>query len=111
MQIFADEHVKKVNDWSPDDRYIVFSGPDRTLSAVAADGKSAPIRLVPTQFLERDAQVSPDGRWIAYQSEESGRSDVYVQQFLGTGERAVVSHNGGAEYGGGRTGARCTTSP
>ena len=47
--------------------------------------------------MERDAQFSPDGKWIAYQSNESGRFEIYVQRFNAAGERQRVSVNGGAQ--------------
>jgi Tol biopolymer transport system component len=51
--------------------------------------------LVETPFSEHDAMFSPDGRWIAYVSEESGRAEVYVQPFPGPGSKSRVSLDGG----------------
>jgi dipeptidyl aminopeptidase/acylaminoacyl peptidase len=51
--------------------------------------------LMQTSFNERFAVFSPDGRWIAYQSTESGRPEVYVQELTGTGGKWQVSVNGG----------------
>jgi hypothetical protein len=45
----------------------------------------------------RDAQFSPDGKWVAYVSEESGRSEVYVRPFPGPGQKLLVSTEGGAQ--------------
>ena len=50
-----------------------------------------------TNFDERDGQFSPDGKWIAYQSNESGRFEIYVQPFPGPGGKVQVSTNGGAQ--------------
>ena len=50
---------------------------------------------VHTPFSEYDAAFSPDGRWIAYTSEESGRPEVYVQPFPGPGRKSRVSVDGG----------------
>ena len=58
---------------------------------------SAPFPVVRTPFEERDAQFSPDGRWIAYQSKESGRYEIYVQPFNADGERLRVSTDGGVQ--------------
>jgi Tol biopolymer transport system component len=46
-------------------------------------------------YAERDGQFSPDGRWVAYGSEESGRSEIHVRSFPGGEERFVVSGSGG----------------
>jgi WD40-like Beta Propeller Repeat len=55
-----------------------------------------PFPVVQTNFEERDGQFSPDGNWIAYQSNASGRVEIYVQPFRG-GNREQVSTNGGAQ--------------
>ena len=52
--------------------------------------------LVRTVFDESWARFSPDGRWIAYMSNESGRWDVYLRSSSGSGGRVRVSSNGGA---------------
>ena len=64
---------------------------------MALDGDRAPFAVVRTPFEERDAQFSPDGKWIAYQSNESGQHEVYVQPFRGRGERVRISANGGVQ--------------
>jgi Tol biopolymer transport system component len=51
--------------------------------------------LVKTPFREMDGAFSPDGRWVAYQSDESGRFEVYVQAYPGPGTRIQVSTEGG----------------
>ena len=69
-------------------------------------------------------RLSPDGRWLAYMSNESGRNEIYVRAFPSMGERVLVSEDGGEEplwSADGRTlyyrtraqlvGARVTTSP
>ena len=48
-----------------------------------------------TPFREDRARMSPDGHWIAYGSNESGRTEVYVQPFPGSGQRVQVSTDGG----------------
>ena len=61
------------------------------------DGDRKPYPVVQTSFDERDAQFSPDGKWIAYQSNESGRFEIYIQPFPGPGSKLQVSTNGGAQ--------------
>ena len=73
-------------DWSPDGRYLIFGrgqAVTRTagdLLVLPVDPPGDPVVLVgTTSFNEAWARFSPDGRWIAYNSPESGRNDVYVQ--------------------------------
>ncbi len=81
--------------WSADGRFIVFEEPnDRTgwdLRMVPVDGDRKPISYLHTAFNERAGVVSPDGRWIAYTSDESGKQDVYVQSFPAPGSKHQVS--------------------
>jgi hypothetical protein len=53
--------------------------------------------LLTTTFDERFAQISPNGRWVAYQSNESGQDEIYVQAFPGPGEKSRISTNGGTQ--------------
>ncbi len=48
-----------------------------------------------TEFGERSGQLSPDGHWMAYVSDESGRDEVYVQPFPGPGPKSMISRDGG----------------
>ena len=59
------------------------------------DGDRKPFPVVQTTFEERDGQFSPDGKWIAYVSNESGRFEIYVQPFPGPGGKSLVSTTGG----------------
>ena len=54
-----------------------------------------PFPVVVTRFNERSPAFSPDGRWLAYDSDESGRSEVYVQPYPGPGPRWLISTDGG----------------
>lgn len=68
-------------------------------------GQGAPVAIAETQAAERNARFSPDGKWIAYQSDEGGRDEIYVQPFPGTTrQRQRVSLNGGASPQWGRKG-------
>jgi serine/threonine-protein kinase len=60
---------------------------------LSRNGKVSPLQV--TMFWESGAQFSPDGRWIAYDSDESGRSEVYVQAYPDGGEKVAVSSGGG----------------
>ena len=54
-------------------------------------------KLTDSRFTEGGASVSPDGRWLAYTSNESGQNEVYVQQFPTAGQRWMISKGGGTE--------------
>jgi serine/threonine-protein kinase len=87
---------------SPDNRYVVYRESQREtgnmdLFALRLGGDTAPLPIVTTQFNERSPMLSPDGRWLAYVSNESGRDEVYVRAFPGPGGRWQVSNGGGAE--------------
>jgi Tol biopolymer transport system component len=71
------------------------TGPD--VSVLSLNGDTRSEVLVATPFVDRNAEVSPDGRWLAYQSNESGRYEVYVVPFpdVGSGGRWQVTTEGG----------------
>jgi hypothetical protein len=75
------------------------TGSDLWILPVIGDerGNKKPFPFVTTPFEEREGQFSPDGKWIAYQSNESGRFEVYVQPFPGPGAKVQISANGGAQ--------------
>ena len=60
-------------------------------------GERKPLVVVSGPFEERNGQFSPDGRWVAYQSNESGRFEIYVQPFPGPGDKVKVSIAGGTD--------------
>jgi Tol biopolymer transport system component len=64
------------------------------LMALPLDGGEARV-LVQTPFADMNGRVSPDGRWLAYSSDDAGRVEVYVQPFPQSGERVQVSIDGG----------------
>ena len=88
-------------DWSRDGRYVLFNviSPDTgfDIQAVPVDGQRTPIDVLRTASEEQHAQFSPDGRWIAYQSNRTGRFEIYVRPFPGPGADLPVSTAGGAQ--------------
>jgi eukaryotic-like serine/threonine-protein kinase len=85
--------------FSHDSKMLVFGEPGQPpfdLHALdIASRKIVP--LLNTSFSESNGEVSPDGRWLLYQSDESGSNEIYVRPFpnVGTGARAQVSNGGG----------------
>src|SRR6266516_3530025 len=87
-------------DWSADGRFILYNmlsprtGVDIWLLPLFGDQKPTP--FIQTEFSEIQARFSPDGRWVAYASNESGSFQVYVQSFPSSGGKWQVSTGGGA---------------
>jgi Tol biopolymer transport system component len=98
--LFVSDQDKAPLDWSSDGRFLLFRNTDpRTgydLWALPFDGPRTPFPVVQSNFEERDGQFAPDGQWVAYQSNESGRVEVYVQPFP-TGRKWQISTAGGAQ--------------
>jgi len=81
--------------------YRVLGAPGATsapsLFARSTDGTGQAITIADTSADERIGQFSPDGKWVAIESNESGRFEVYVQPFPGPGVRATMSTGGGRQ--------------
>ncbi len=67
------------------------------IGLVAVTGDHTPRMVVATRFNETTPEISPDGRWLAYVSNESGEPEVYAQPMDGSGRRSQISTNGGTE--------------
>jgi hypothetical protein len=99
--LLSSAQTKLALDWSADGRYILYrnvdpkTGPD--LWALPMNGDPKPFLVVATAANEWLGQFSADGTWIAYESDESGRREIYVQPFPGPGTRTQVTTNGGAQ--------------
>ena len=83
------------SDWSPDGRYLVVNVGGRDIWTVPLEPGAPPQKLLAEAFVERDARISPNGRWLAYVSDESGRPEVSVRSLTGPSRRFVVSSGGG----------------
>jgi Tol biopolymer transport system component len=86
-------------DWSRDGRWISFGTRDISVTPAAPDGK--PFVYLATPFAEETARFSPDGKWLAYTSNESGRFEVYVRPFTGgpaPAEGKIQISNGGGDF-------------
>ena len=92
---------KQPNDWSPDGRFLLVRGNDPKtgydLWVLPTSGDKKPVPFLKTTFDEREGQFSPDGKWVAYQSNESGKFEIYVQPFPGPGGKFQISTDGGTQ--------------
>src|SRR5437870_6806636 len=99
--LLESDQSKAPTDWSSDGRFLLFRSNDPKTSyhlwVLPMSGDKKPFPFLKTPFEEGDGQFSPDGKWIGYQSNESGRFEIYVQPFPGPGEKFQVSNNGGAQ--------------
>lgn len=92
---------KATLDWSPDGQYLLYhqlnAGTvwDVCVLPLSGDRKAQPV--VQTKFVDIHGRFSPDGHWIAYVSNETGRFEVYVQNFPSTGSKWPISINGGSQ--------------
>ena len=89
---------EQLNTNSFDGRHLLYSvrGPKGSdLWVLSVDGEPKPDSFLATDFDERSGQFSSDGRWVAYQSNESGRYEIYVRGFPQTGGKWKVSVAGG----------------
>jgi Tol biopolymer transport system component len=86
------------DDWSPDGRFILYHPGSTELWALPLDGDRKPFLVVKSRSGRIDEPTfSPDGKWIAYNSDESGRFEVYLSPFPSTGARWQVSSGGGVQ--------------
>jgi len=98
--LLKNAHAKFVNDWSRDGKVLAYSeaGVPATQSDIwllPMNGDRKPVPFLKTEFDESGAQFSPDGRWVAYASNESGQYEVYIRPFDGPGGKWQVSVAGG----------------
>ena len=95
------EYVQVPESWSPDGQVLAFAedhpinGADIWVLSLEEEGK--PLPFLQTPFYEAGPVFSPDGRWLAYVSDESGRREVYVQPYPGPGGKRQISTEGGDE--------------
>lgn len=102
-QLNSGDGLKNVEQWSPDGKYLLYNLDTqqnvdlKVVSLAAGQG----VTLFSSQFREDMGKISPNGRWIAYCSNESGRNEIYVRAFdpagAGGGRKWLISTDGGIE--------------
>lgn len=98
-RLLKGQYDQRVGSCSPDGKMLVF-GEDhpltrRDLWVLPLEGERKAWPFLNTSFNEDEAAVSPDGRWLAYASDESGRYEIYVQSFPKSGRKRQISTEGG----------------
>jgi serine/threonine-protein kinase len=73
------------------------TAPLPNIHALNLEGKPEQEAVLPDTFRNFDPALSPDGRWLAYASSESGQSDIYVREFPGPGGKWQISNGGGED--------------
>ena len=89
------------SDWSPDGRFVLYTdlqeGDALHLWVLPMKGDQKPHRFLPGYSADIEGQFSPDGHWVAYSSNESGKWQVYVAPFPGPGNKFQISTEGGQQ--------------
>jgi Tol biopolymer transport system component len=98
--LLATNIVSFPDSWTPDGRTLLYhsTGPAHiwVVQPTGNGGDGNPRLLFErSAFNETQAQVSPDGRWVAYVSDESGKSQIYVRAFPGPGGKLTIAVEGG----------------
>ncbi len=92
---------KEPSDWSLDGRFIVYLDilpkTQWDLWVLPMFGDRQPRPFLQSEFNEKQGRFSPDGRWMAYASDESGKYEVYVQPFPAAGGKRQISSDGGEQ--------------
>jgi serine/threonine protein kinase/Tol biopolymer transport system component len=99
-KLATSDFINVPDSFSPDGQLLAFHEANPTTGEdiwVLRLGDRKVQLFLRTPFNEADPRFSPDGRWIAYMSDESGRSEIYVQPYPGPGGKWQISTDGGTE--------------
>jgi len=100
-RLTTSENMQFPGSWSPDGQVLLYSEADSKTGwhiwMLKLEGDRKPQPFLQSSSNEGGAKVSPDGHWLAYQSDESGRGEVYVRPFPGPGGKSQISTDGGTE--------------
>ena len=113
--VVATELDEWPSDWSRDGKYLLYSindpksGFDIAYLKIDDKGEREAVRFLHTEFAEKAARFSPDGRFVVYESTESGRNEVYVQAFPGGGGKRQYRAAAATTRAGAGTAKSCIT--
>jgi Tol biopolymer transport system component len=97
QQLLQSDEIKVPNSWSRDGRFLMYASVSRVTNAdlwvLPMQGDRTPYVFLRTPFREAYGVFSPDGKWVAYQSNESGRLEVYVRPFFEPGQLDAATAN------------------
>jgi Tol biopolymer transport system component len=101
-RLLLNQTINGPSQFSPDGSLLLYFAPAKAgasldVYVLPLAGQSIPRAVVESPAVETEPQLSPDGRWLAYGSTESGRYETYVQPFPPTGARSQVSNAGGRQ--------------
>jgi serine/threonine-protein kinase len=101
LLLAADKSAQQPYSWSPDGKVLLYQDSSPTtrqdIWMLSIDGGRRARPFLQSPAAEMDARFSPDGSWVAYASDESGRFEVYVVPSSGTGGKWQISTEGGRE--------------
>ena len=95
--LIAFDEPLALDQWTPDGRYVIATTMGKAVYAVPLGGDRKPRMLVDTPFTEDEIRVSPDGRWVAFNADESGRWEVYIAAFPAFTSKRQISDAGGVQ--------------
>jgi Tol biopolymer transport system component len=95
--VYETDRMVEPNDWSADGEWLLFEM-EEDIWAIRLSGDEPPLRLTSTKNVEVLPSLSPDGKWLSYCSDESGRGEIYATSFPEPGRRWQISQEYG--YGG-----------
>jgi Tol biopolymer transport system component len=102
QQLVASDQIKTPSSWSGDGRFLLYQSIDPQtgydLWVVPMVGVHTPWVFLKTPFREARGVFSPDGRWVAYQSNESGQDEIYVRPFVPSDEASTVAGAAGEHW-------------
>jgi Tol biopolymer transport system component len=100
--LWQSDYHKFPTDWSRDGRYIIYRQIDPKTKfdiwALPLFGERKPFPVLQSESNESSGALSPDGQWLAYYSDESGRYEIYVQRFPGGDKRRISTEGGTWPY-------------
>ena len=98
-QLTSGDHLQTPSSWSPDGQVLLYTDADpatrEDIWLLSLEGERKAQPFIQTPYSESAARFSPDGHWLAYVSDESGRLEIYVQPFPGPGRKWTLSTEGG----------------